>query len=479
MANWFQDQGSQDNVGNFGPTYQKTSHGTTGNDSISFSFVGTSVTILGTTHLTEIANTTKFDPSWECFIDKITIGSTTPSQFPENNYDLCSQATLTDGPHEITINVTTTGNTFWLDYITYTPSAAASYETVVLRVDHSDPAISYDAGWDALGPTAQQTSTIGSQATINFVGTSLTWVGFIPTERPHGSAAGTFSIDGGAAVDFKLNGISAPDSATIYNQAFFTTPDLTPGPHSIIVTYSGGTGAATPLTLDHLMLTNTSISAVAGPTLASPSPSSTATSPPFSKTPVGAIVGGVVCGLAVIALFIFWWQRRRRATRIQSSSGYLGTGGPSSTSVFLQPRQPQMHTYASTASMQNLHAEPFILPQPFTLPQPIPASTPTPSRSDLLFSGLSSTSPYRKSSGRPPVRTPVRTHATNLDASGVSGYALRAVKQTRAIRKGQAMTPVPIVTSMVHQDSGVRLNQPPRLESNMIIEDVPPLYTAT
>lgn len=39
-AGWFQDQGSLDNVGNFGPTYKKTSHGTKRNDSMSFSFIG-------------------------------------------------------------------------------------------------------------------------------------------------------------------------------------------------------------------------------------------------------------------------------------------------------------------------------------------------------------------------------------------------------------------------------------------------------
>ncbi|KAG6904815.1 hypothetical protein DXG01_006988 [Tephrocybe rancida] len=423
--NWFQDQGSQDNVGNFGPTYQNTSHGTTGNDSVSFSFVGTSVTVLGTTHLAKIANATKFDPSWECFVDEISIGSTPPFKFPENNWELCSQATLNDGPHEITINVTTTGNIFWLDYITYTPSAAASYEKAVLRVENSDPAILLGAGWGSLGGTANQTTAKGSQAKFDFVGTSLTWVGFIPTEYPHSSAVGTFSIDGGAAVNFKLNGLSTPHTATLYNQAFFTTPDLTPGPHSIVVTYNGGTGAATPLTLDYILLTNTSIPAVAGPTLASPSPSSVVTSSPssagtqtsHSKTPVGAIVGCVVGGLAIIALplFIFWWRQRMRASQIQ----------------FSQPRQQQMHTYARTTSMQNLHPEPFILPQP------IPASAPTLGRSNSLFSSSSSTSPYPNSSGRPPVHIPTHTHATSLDASDVSGYASWTIDQTRALRKGQ------------------------------------------
>jgi hypothetical protein len=37
---WFPDQGSQDSVGNFGPPYQSTMHGTISNASLSFAFHG-------------------------------------------------------------------------------------------------------------------------------------------------------------------------------------------------------------------------------------------------------------------------------------------------------------------------------------------------------------------------------------------------------------------------------------------------------
>ena len=39
---WFQDSGSQDAAGNFGPSYLDTEHGTNSNDSFSFSFRGDS-----------------------------------------------------------------------------------------------------------------------------------------------------------------------------------------------------------------------------------------------------------------------------------------------------------------------------------------------------------------------------------------------------------------------------------------------------
>ena len=39
---WFPDQGSQDSVGNFGPPYLSTMHGTKSNASLSFAFQGVS-----------------------------------------------------------------------------------------------------------------------------------------------------------------------------------------------------------------------------------------------------------------------------------------------------------------------------------------------------------------------------------------------------------------------------------------------------
>ncbi|KAG6844440.1 hypothetical protein H0H87_006981, partial [Tephrocybe sp. NHM501043] len=453
----------------------------------------TSVTVWGTTHLAKIDNGTRYDPGWECFVDNISIGATDPFEFPENNWVLCQQSTLNDGPHEVTVNVTTTGTTFWLDYITYTPSASALYQESVLRVENSDTALLYGAGWGSLGGTANQTTAKGAQAKYDFVGTSVTWVGFIPTEYPHNAATGSYSIDGSAAVSFNLNGLSATATTTVYNQAFFTTPDLTAGPHSLLVTYNGGAGASTPLTLDYLLVTNTSLPSTAGATTVAPSsPTSPAASSggnvsqrpetaSDSATPVGAIVGGVVGGLAFIAilLLIVWWCRRNRATRIRPSPGYLGTGTNASSSV--QPRNAQLHSFPSNPSMQQLQPEPFILPH----------ANPefrSPSQSDVSFSGSSSAprSTYPNSphaQGRS-AHTPTHTHATSFDASESSGYALGAIESGYAlaggdhlqpVRKGQNMPPPPTVTAVVHQDSGVRLNHH---RPNVIVEDVPPTYSA-
>lgn len=132
--------------------------------------LGTSVAIIGTTNLVKIENDTRFDPAWECFVDKISIGAAKPFEFRENNWLLCEQKELNDGLHEITLNVTTTGNTFWFDSLQFTPSSSASYESAVLLVDNQDPAIKYDSKWGALGGTANFTQASGSEVKFNFTG---------------------------------------------------------------------------------------------------------------------------------------------------------------------------------------------------------------------------------------------------------------------------------------------------------------------
>ncbi|KAG5638614.1 hypothetical protein H0H81_011504 [Sphagnurus paluster] len=450
---WFQDQGSEDNVGNFGPTYLRTSHGTKANGSASFAFKGTSISVVGTTNLVQIDNGTRWDPSWECFVDQISIGATAPFPYAENNWYLCQQNTLNDGPHEITINVTTAGNTFWLDYLLFTPSPTLSYNENVLLVQNNDPAIIYDSNWGALGGGANMTTVNGAEAKFNFVGSSIslkalealanffvTWVGFIPTELPHGAASGSYSVDGGDPVTFQLNGLSPTATVTIYNQAFFTTPNLTPGPHSLLVTYLGASSPATPLTLDYLYVTNTSTS--------NNEPSDHNR---VSKTPIGPIVGGVVGAIALLAIlaFIFGWARRRRQYIQTTGPGFMDVRtdqGPDEVTPFMSmhPSSPP-HSYAHTA-----------LPH-ITVPA-FPGS--------LDFSD--------SANARTP-NNPIR------ESSGMSGDGAGTVAQTHVARKGMVPQTQPIVTPVLHHDSGIRLPgiRIPHHQEDRIVQDIPPLYTAT
>lgn len=39
------------------------------------------------------------DPSWECFVDNVSIGSKPPIGFPENNWVFCEADSLSNGQH--------------------------------------------------------------------------------------------------------------------------------------------------------------------------------------------------------------------------------------------------------------------------------------------------------------------------------------------------------------------------------------------
>jgi hypothetical protein len=140
--------------------------------------IGTSVRVYGTTALAQIpiingtGEGTTWDPKWECFVDGVSIGSTKPFPYPENNWVLCDQPQLSDGDHVLSVNVTTMGTTFWFDQLQYKPSPGASFgnETNVVVVSLSDPAIKYGPGWVRLGDTANSTTTLGAQVKFNFTG---------------------------------------------------------------------------------------------------------------------------------------------------------------------------------------------------------------------------------------------------------------------------------------------------------------------
>lgn len=148
------------------------------------------------------------------------------------------------------------------------------------------------------------------------IGTSLTWLGFIPTELSHNASSASYSIDGGPPVSFRLNGLPPTATSTVYNQVFFTTPDLSPGAHSLVVTYLGN-NSVTPLVLSHMYVTNVTLPSApqlgsntsnnsapisnSGGSLSSPSPTPSAVSS-SSVVPYGAVFGGIFGAVSLIAL---------------------------------------------------------------------------------------------------------------------------------------------------------------------------------
>jgi hypothetical protein len=134
-------------------------------------FAGSSVRVIGATN--RVNTSTGFDPSWECFVDKISIGATPPYQYPETNWLLCEQKQLVDGQHVVTVNVnqaTQAGRTFWVDDIIYTPSSNVTSDGGYTLVSNLDPAIAYGDGWLDLSNVANSTSQTGTEFVFNFTG---------------------------------------------------------------------------------------------------------------------------------------------------------------------------------------------------------------------------------------------------------------------------------------------------------------------
>ena len=113
------------------------------------------------------------DPTWECFVDNISIGKTDPFEFAENNWLFCEWTVLVDGPHVLTVNATVAKNqTFWFDTIQYVPSASVPLASKAILVDSTDKALHYGAEWEALGDSAKMTAKTGSAFNFEFDGES-------------------------------------------------------------------------------------------------------------------------------------------------------------------------------------------------------------------------------------------------------------------------------------------------------------------
>ncbi|KAF9559036.1 hypothetical protein CPC08DRAFT_534453 [Agrocybe pediades] len=299
------------------------------------SITGTSIAVFGSLDVRHVNGIQ--DPQWECIVDNISLRSTDAViGLEENNFQLCSQQTLNDGPHDLVVRATTQRDPkafFAFDYLQYTPSPDADLSTKSIRIENDDPAIIYD-GFGSLG-FANLTQLNGANMKLDFIGQSLTRYGFIVKEIARAPSSAVYSIDGKAEQTFRLNGPSQTADSSLGNQVFFSTPDLGPGRHSVLVTHKGN-DQQTALCLDSLVVVNSTFTEPAGTVGNS---SGTATDPGGSggsklgdsviadgpggkgkKNHVGAIVGGAIGAVAVIALLILAFIRHRRRKDRTSNS---------------------------------------------------------------------------------------------------------------------------------------------------------------
>ncbi|KAF8198139.1 hypothetical protein K438DRAFT_1584541 [Mycena galopus ATCC 62051] len=257
---WFpSDVTKLDPLGILGPVWNGTIHSTiVDGATFTFNFNGTSIDVIGTNSVTTLTDGT-FDPQWSCTVDQIPIADGTNEQFtsPENNWLFCNQETLNPGPHTLTMKVQSKSTPFYFDTIRYTPLPGVEIDGAVVDYAFGDPAITYSSGWafhTTAGNTANITQTNGAQVTLDFHGTAVSLGGYIPQELPPNATTAKYSIDGGAATTFPLAGLGV-NGVSLFNVPLFNVSGLTPGDHSLVVTYLGDSNH-TPLVVKDFFVTN-------------------------------------------------------------------------------------------------------------------------------------------------------------------------------------------------------------------------------
>ena len=127
--------------------------------------------VFGTTNINIDNSTGIFDPTWDCFIDGVSIGPTPPVPYPENNWVLCTwNNSGTSGSHVLTVNATSNGQFFYFDWLQYAPPQNASVQNAVVFLGNVDAAIKYDSSWQSRGNTANMTTKGESKVTVDFLG---------------------------------------------------------------------------------------------------------------------------------------------------------------------------------------------------------------------------------------------------------------------------------------------------------------------
>ncbi|KAJ7248174.1 hypothetical protein B0H12DRAFT_1186624 [Mycena haematopus] len=525
---WFvADSTKLDTLGNYGPVYNGTSHGTTTAATLSFPFNGTSITVLGTIAITTANNIT--DPTWACFVDQVQIANPAPTfQYPENWWTLCDTTQLGAGAHVLTIQVQSKGQPFYLDQILYTPLPTVQYAVAVLEYTNTDPAVSFGTDWQIWG-AQNVTQMTGAQVALNFHGTQVSLFGYVPTELPHNSTSGSYTIDGGPPVAFTLAGLAA-QSPTLYNNLFFTTNTLTPANHNLVVSYAGDS-SKTPLAVGAFYVTNTSTLSTTSTTPNNPASSDTAktTNTKSKPSPVGAIAGGAIGCVAVLAILVglFFWCRRRRRRSLQAQADTsanpfdVSAADPVPGAQYAYASVPgaQQYAYASVPTL----GSPTPTPSPPAQPTMTTATTAYPYRPPVSVpSSVSSSSQPRSDpstsishahahspSGISHAHTPSGSSSANLTDSAVGlgaypisaagpgpgGYptpapSVRSKQQTELMRSAAFPTPAaaempltpqrqprPLVVQR-HQDSGIRLRASvPVSVSEPEFVDLPPGYS--
>lgn len=131
---------------------------------------GTAIDIYGTNNIRNSSGVV--DPLWNCYLNGVHIDATPPFQSKENNWRMCSIDGLLDMNHTFTLSVSTFGQSFWFDYLVYTPSPnSSSQNDSFIFVPFSDSVLSYDSSWQYWSNISAITRTMDATVLFQFTGT--------------------------------------------------------------------------------------------------------------------------------------------------------------------------------------------------------------------------------------------------------------------------------------------------------------------
>lgn len=248
-------------------------------------------------------------------------------------------------------------------------------------------------------------------------GTGVSLYGMYSADLPHADGLGTYSIDGGPSTTFTIPG---GGDMSVYNRNILGVNGLSKQTHTIVITYTSDSGS-TPLVVSDLFIeggTNLRPAAPGGSSSVGSSstassdaaPSDTASfrnegAPPSSKPPIGAIVGSVLGGVAVLlllSLLALYWRRRRIKLRQSDNSAdqpfhltreeNRGLVSAPPTAIYANlpgsPSSPQTPSHHPAARGKHgptlVPANPSFVVSPYTEPSHTNSSSPsTPSRAIL------------------------------------------------------------------------------------------------
>ncbi|KAH9483350.1 hypothetical protein JR316_0005456 [Psilocybe cubensis] len=191
-------------------------------------------------------------------------------------------------------------------------------------------------------------STITPDASFvfNFTGTSVAGLGGNRVARSHIPAIASYSLDGGAHVNFTVCNLATLVLDTSTAQTIFQTYQVAPGNHSIRIVYHGDS-TTTPLALYSLLVTGTEnvLSVDPPPPAQSPPAQTTSTSLPtssilvHSKSHRDAYTAAVaICIILVATSFLVGsLHYRRRKRRFESKPFCSDSIDPAPTGVHVSP----------------------------------------------------------------------------------------------------------------------------------------------